>query len=615
VASNDWQRASAGYILYKFVRSRAGWFCFGLVVVIVNRLASLVLPSVTKYLVDDVILKNQPRLLGSLLAVILISTGIQGGTAFLLLHVIAKAGHVWIAELRQQLQAHVARLPISFYDSTRTGTLVTRVMQDVEAIRYLMGIGLVEFAGGLMTALIAFVVLARINWLMTAFVFSWIALFACALNLAFRRVRPISYERNRINAEVSGRLTESFAGVRVIKGYRAEESERRVFSQGIRHLLNSILSMLAVTAFLGLSSSVLMGLVGVTIIYLGAHQIVQGSLSLGGFFTYIAFLGYLINPIFQVVSIGTQVTEALSGLERTHEILSRSREDEDPERTIILDQIEGSICFEHLSFEYHAGEPVLKDLSFVAEPGTVTALVGPSGAGKSTIAGLLAAFYKPVTGRILIDGIDLSQVQLDSYRKNLGLVLQESFLFAGTLLENIAFSNPAASKEQILEACRLARVDEFAERFPDGYDTLIGERGVKLSGGQRQRVSIARAILATPRILILDEATSSLDSESELLIQQGLFHLMRGRTSFVIAHRLSTIRNADQILVIEKGELVESGTHEQLYAARGRYYELYTQQHSLESNLFLAPGEGEIYAQGNGDPKFVEGKNDFAATL
>lgn len=594
MASSRRQTKSPGLILWEFVRSRWPWLAFGLAVILINRVASLVLPAATRYLVDDIILPRRGDLLLLLLAVLLSATAVQGLTSFLLLRVITKAGHVWVAELRQQVQAHVARLPVAYYDSTKTGTLVTRIMQDVEALRYLMGIGLVDFAGGVITSCVAFVVLIRINLPMTLLAFSCVAVFAFFLKRAFGRIRHIFRERNRINAEVTGRLTESLAGVRVVKGYRAEVYEQGVFADGIHRLLKSILSTLTGAAFIGLFSALLMGLLGAAIMYLGARQIMAGSLSLGGFFTYIAFLGYLINPVFQVVNIGTQVTEALAGLERTYELLNTPPEDDDPERTIPLGQIEGAVRFEHLSFEYQPGKPVLKDISFVAQPGTVTALVGSSGAGKSTIAGLIAAFYKPLSGQLLIDGVNLNQVRLDSYRKALGVVLQESFLFDGTIRENVAFSRPAASYEDILLACRLACVDEFADKFPDGYETIIGERGVKLSGGQRQRISIARAILANPRILILDEATSSLDSESEAMIQQGLFYLMRGRTSFVIAHRLSTIRNADQILVVEDGQIVERGTHATLYARRGRYYDLCMRQHGVEANLFLAPGEGDL---------------------
>jgi subfamily B ATP-binding cassette protein MsbA len=381
--------------------------------------------------------------------------------------------------------------------------------------------------------------------------------------------------------------------VRVVKGYHAEDREEKVFSLGVMRLLDNVMRTLTATSVMGLSASVLLGVVGAVIMFVGARQILAGALTIGGFFTYTLFMGFLIAPIMQIVAIGTQITEALAGLERTHEILQQPAEDRAPRRTITLSAIEGNIDFQTVTFSYDGARTVLNDVSFHAAPGTVTALVGSSGSGKSTTIGLISAFYVPTQGKVLVDGIDLSTVRLDSYRTQLGVVLQESFLFDGTIRENVAFSRPDASEEAVMRACRIARVDEFAESFADKYDTIVGERGVKLSGGQRQRISIARAILAEPRILILDEATSSLDSESEQMIQQGLSYLMQGRTTFVIAHRLSTIRRADQILVVEQGQIVERGTHEELYALRGRYFDLYTKQHGLESNLFLAPGEGD----------------------
>jgi ABC-type multidrug transport system fused ATPase/permease subunit len=495
--------------------------------------------------------------------------------------------------MRRQIQEHVGRLPIAYYDSTKTGTMVARILSDVEGVRNLIGTGLVDFLGGLLTAVLAFIVLIRISVSMTMIAFVCIAIFSFALKKAFGTIRPIFRERSKIYADVSGRLTESLGGVRVIKGYHAEEREHEVFSSGVQRLLNNVLRTLTATSVMSLSSTVLLGIVGAVVMYLGARQIIAGTLTLGGFFTYTMFMGFLIAPVLQVVAIGTQITEALAGLERTREVLNERPEDVDPQRTIELADIVGEVEFQNIDFAYDQGKEVLHNISFQSHSGTVTALVGPSGSGKSTIIGLLAAFYKPQSGRILVDGVDLSHVRLDSYRTKLGVVLQESFLFDGTIRENVAFSRPAASEEDILRACRIARVDEFAERFEKGYDTVVGERGVKLSGGQRQRISIARAILANPRVLILDEATSSLDSESEALIQEGLSFLMRGRTTFVIAHRLSTIRRADQILVVENGEIVERGTHDQLYDRGGRYFELYTKQHGLEKNLFLAPGEGD----------------------
>ena len=566
---------------------------FGFLLMAINRVSGLVLPYSTRFLIDNVVIKHHLALLRPLVLLVLAATVIQGITSFSLTQLLSKAAQRLITELRQRVQAHIGHLPVTFYDSTKTGTLVSRIMTDVEGVRNLIGTGLVELAGGLLTSGIALVVLFRISALMTVLAFTFLICFALALNKAFGTIRPIFRQRGKINAEVTGRLAESLGGVRVIKGYHAEHREEEVFAGGVRRLLDNVMKTLTATSVMSLSASVLMGVVGAIIMFVGARQILAGTLTIGGFFTYTLFLGFLVAPIVQIVSIGTQLTEALAGLERTHEILSERPEDQDPKRTKTMNEVYGHVQFDNVSFSYDGNRTVLHDVSFDAEPGTVTALVGSSGSGKSTTIGLISAFYVPTQGQILVDGVDLSTVRLDSYRTRLGVVLQESFLFDGTIRENVAFSRPDATDEQIMRACRIARVDEFAETFADKYDTVVGERGVKLSGGQRQRISIARAILAEPRILILDEATSSLDSESEALIQQGLSYLMQGRTTFVIAHRLSTIRRADQILVIEQGRVVERGTHEELFALRGRYYDLYTRQHGLETNLFLAPGEGD----------------------
>lgn len=579
--------------LWLLVRPRKGLLAVGLVLMAINRVAGLVLPASAKFLVDDVILKRHVWRLREIVLSVIAATVIQGVTSFSLTQLLSKAAQRLIAEMRRQVQEHVGRLPIAYYDATKTGTMVARIMSDVEGIRNLIGTGLIDFLGGVLTAVLAFVILVRISVPMTSVAFLCIGAFSLVLRKAFRTIRPIFRERSKINAEVSGRLTESLGGVRVIKGYHAEEREHQVFSGGVMRLLNNVLRTLTTTSIMSLSSTVLMGIVGAVVMYLGAKQILAGNMTLGDYVTYTMFLAFLIAPVLQIVNIGTQITEALAGLERTREVLNEVPEDVDPQRTVVLTEIIGNIEFQDVSFAYDQGKEVLHDVSFRSSPGTVTALVGPSGSGKSTIIGLISAFYKPQSGRILVDGVDLSSVRLDSYRSKLGVVLQESFLFDGTIRENVAFSRPHASEEEIQRACRIARVDEFAERFEKGYDTVVGERGVKLSGGQRQRISIARAILADPRILILDEATSSLDSESEALIQEGLSFLMRGRTTFVIAHRLSTIRRADQILVVENGEIIERGTHEELYDRGGRYFELYTKQHGLEKNLFLAPGEGD----------------------
>lgn len=580
-------------LVRELIRPRRGLLALGFLLMAMNRVASLVLPYSTRFLIDSVIIKRQTQLLKPLVLGVLLATIIQGITSFSLTQLLSKAAQRLITELRRKVQAHVGRLAISYHDSTKSGVLVSRIMTDVEGVRNLIGTGLVDLVGGLLSACIALVVLFRISPVMTMLAFGFLGCFALALKRAFQTIRPIFRERGKINAEVTGRLAESLGGIRVVKGYHAEAREETVFSGGVQRLLDNVMRTLTATSVMGLSANVLLGVVGAVIMFVGARQIISGALTIGGFFTYTLFMGYLIAPVMQIVQIGTQLTEALAGLERTQEILKQAAEDRDPRRTVTLPEIEGNIDFEDVKFSYDGSRDVLEHVSFHASPGTVTALVGSSGSGKSTTIGLISAFYTPTKGEVLVDGIDLSTVRLDSYRTQLGVVLQESFLFDGSIRENVAFSRPDASEEAVLRACRVARVDEFADKFPDKYDTIVGERGVKLSGGQRQRISIARAILAEPRILILDEATSSLDSESEQMIQEGLSYLMRGRTTFVIAHRLSTIRRADQILVMEQGQIVERGTHEQLYAAQGRYRDLYDRQHGLETNLFLAPGEGD----------------------
>ncbi len=579
--------------LKEMILPRRKIIALGFVLMIVNRLSGLVLPASTKFLIDDVINQQQTQLLAPLVLGILAATLIQGVTSFSLTQLLSKAGQSLIAELRQKVQRHVGLLPVAYYDANKSGVLVSRIMTDVEGVRNLIGTGLVEFAGGLMTAVIALVVLLYISPVMTAVTALSVGTFAILLSKAFVKIRPIFRERGKINAEVTGRLTESLSGVRVVKGYHAEAREAEVFSKGVMRLLDNVYRSLTAVSLMSLSSTVLMGIVSAAVMFVGARQIASGALTLGDFVMFTTFLAFLVAPVFQVVGIGTQLTEAFAGLDRTREVLQERREDQDPKRVRAIGPIEGLVEFHNVSFAYEEGKPVLHEVSFLAAPGTVTALVGPSGSGKSTIISLVAAFHTPNSGTVTVDGVDLSTVRLDTYRTQLGVVLQESFLFDGTIEENIAFARPDATKEEILEACRIARVDEFAERFAGKYDTIVGERGVKLSGGQRQRVSIARAILANPRILILDEATSSLDSESEALIQEGLKYLMKGRTTFVIAHRLSTIRRADQILVVEDGKIVERGTHDSLYELHGRYWDLYTRQHGLEKNLFLAPGEGD----------------------
>ncbi|MGH9353706.1 MAG: ABC transporter ATP-binding protein [Terriglobia bacterium] len=577
--------------VWEFLKPRRVHLAIGFVLMAVNRVAGLVLPYSSKFLIDNVMTRRQVGMLVPIVLAVVIATAVQGVSSFGLTQILSKEAQRLITELRVRVQSHVARLPVSFYDSTKTGTLVARIMTDVEGLRNLLGTGLVQFAGGIMTSCLALVILIKISFVMTAVAVGILVAFSLTLNKAFSIIRPIFRERRKINAEVTGRLTESLGGVRVVKGYHAEEREGKVFFDGVQRLLENVIRTLNATSFMSLSATVLLGVVGALIMYLGAHQYLSHRMTVGMFVTYTMFLAMLIAPVMQIVGIGTQLSEAMAGLERTREVLAERPEDDDPRRSVSLGAVRGDIRSEDVSFAYEKGKSVLHEISFHAPPGSLTALVGSSGSGKSTTIGLICAFYTPTSGRIFVDGVDLSTARLDSFRTQLGVVLQESFLFDGTIRENVAFSRPDATEAEILNACRIARVDEFAESFELGYDTIVGERGVKLSGGQRQRVSIARAILANPRILILDEATSSLDSESEGQIQEGLSYLLKGRTTFVIAHRLSTIRKADQILVVEAGMIVERGTHESLLPTGGRYAELYRRQYGVESNLFLAPGE------------------------
>jgi len=580
--------------IWKLVKPRRALLSVSFLLMILNRATGLVLPGSMRYLIDNVMGKHQLDMLPKIVGAVVLATVVQGISSYTLTQLLSKAGQRLITDLRMQVQSHIGRLSVSFFDENRTGTLVARIMTDVEGVRNLIGTGVLDFFGGLLTAVFAFCYLISLSVQMTLLTFGILVVFALILQRAFKTIRPIFRERSKINAEVTGRLTESLGGVRVVKGYHAEDSEAAVFAAGAKRLLANVISSLTAQSMMALASTSVLGVVGALIMFLGAHQVVAGKLTTGGYVTYVAFLAFMVAPIAQLVSIGTQLTEALAGLDRTSEILAEREEDADPKRTETLSTIKGDVQFEDVTFEYEAGKPVLHGISFDSHPGSVTALVGSSGSGKSTIISLICGFHTAGGGRILVDGLDLATVRLSSFREQLGVVLQETFLFDGSIRQNVLFSRPYATEEQFLEACRIARVDEFAERFPEAYETIVGERGVKLSGGQRQRISIARAILADPRILILDEATSSLDSESEAMIQGGLNHLMKGRTTFVIAHRLSTIRRADQILVVEQGNVVERGTHESLYQLGGRYFDLYTRQHGLETNLFLAPGEGDL---------------------
>ena len=581
--------------IWQLIAPRKSLLLGGLGLMAINRIAGLVMPYTSKPLLDKVLnpVHPQPQILPTFIALVFGAMVVQAITSFALTQLLSKAGQRLIAEMRRQVQRHVGLLSVSYYDENRTGTLVARIMSDVEGVRNLVGTGLVEFVGGLLTAGMVFVYLMYLSPAVTLTVFTVLGVFVFFLQYGFKTIRPIFRERAKINAEVTGRLTESLGGVRVIKGYHAEDREATVFSGGVERLLQNVMKSLTMTSVLSAASTTMLGIVSSIVMWKGGHLVLGHQWTTGAYFQYNIFLAFMIAPVFQVVNIGTQLTEAFAGLDRTAEIMGELEENQDPRRKAKMPPIEGNVRFDNVEFAYEQDKPVLHGISFEAEQGTVTALVGSSGSGKSTIISLLCAFHTPTSGQVLVDNIDLASVDLNTYRSQLGVVLQESFLFDGSIRDNVMFSRPEATEEQFLFACRTARVDEFAERFPDGYDTIVGERGVKLSGGQRQRLSIARALLAQPRILILDEATSSLDSESEAMIQTGLAKLMEGRTTFVIAHRLSTIRRADQILVVEQGRIVERGNHAQLFAMGGRYWDLYTRQHGLEENLFLAPGEGD----------------------
>ena len=575
----------------ELIAARRGRLALGLGLMLISRLAGMILPGTTKILLDNIIGKGQRQLLLPLVAAAGAATLIQAITGFALSQVLGKAAQRSITDMRRAVQSHVGRLQVAFFDQTKTGVLLSRVMSDAEGIRNLVGTGLVELAGGLLTAVFALAILFYFSVKLTLIALGVLSLFGLVLLYAFKTLRPLFRERSKINADVSGRLTESFSGIRVVKAYRAERREALVFTEGVHRLFRNVAKTMTGFSAVASFSTLLLGIVGVAILWVGAREIEAGRMTVGSFVSFTLYLGLLVGPVIQIVSIGSQVTEAFAGLERIRELREELAEDAGDAAREPLPPLEGSIEFRDVSFSYEKDVPVLHDISFASRPGTVTALVGPSGAGKSTIIGLVAAFYRPTRGAVLADGKDLSKVRLADYRAQIGVVFQDNFLFDGTVFENISYSRPDASREEVLKAAVIARCDEFVEKLPDGYDTIVGERGVKLSGGQRQRVAIARAILADPRVLILDEATSSLDSESEALIQEGLAELMKGRTTFVIAHRLSTIRRADTILVVEGGRIVERGRHEELLARGGRYFDLYTRQYGLETNLFLNPGE------------------------
>ena len=550
----------------------------GLFLIVLSRLASLVLPWKSKALLDDVIPNKDYDQLYSLLLIVGIAILVQAVTSFLLTKILSVQAQYLISELRAKVQKKVLSLPISFFDNTKSGVLVSRIMTDVEGVRNLIGTGLVQMVGGTITAVISLVLLIKISPSMTLFVLVPVAIFGVVALKAFKYIRPIFRKRGVINAEVTGRLTESLAGVRVIKAFNAEEQENKTFEEGVERLFNNVKRSLTATAAMTSSSTFLLGLASTGIMGIGGYKIMTGDLTVGDFLSFTLLLGFMIAPIVQMSNIGSQLTEAMAGLDRTEELMNMEAEENAGNRTVELPNVIGNIEFKDVSFAYEKGKEVIHNISFEAASGTVTALVGSSGSGKSTIAGLSATFLNPKSGMITIDGKDLSKVKLNHYRRNLGVVLQDEFLFEGTIRENILFPRPNATEEQLQNAVNSAYVNEFTDRFDEGLDTLIGERGVKLSGGQRQRIAIARAILADPKIIILDEATSNLDNESEALIQKSLNELMKGRTTFVIAHRLSTIKKADQILVIEDGRIVERGNHEELIQSEGRYFDLYTYQ-------------------------------------
>ncbi|HEX5760549.1 MAG TPA: ABC transporter ATP-binding protein [Thermoanaerobaculia bacterium] len=588
----------------ELVAARRGRLLVGLGILAVNRAAALVLPGTTKFLLDDVMQGGRRDLLPLLVAAAAGATLFQAASSFALTQVLGKAAQRSITEMRRRVQRHVGRLPVAYYDQTKAGALLSRVMTDAEGIRNLVGSGLVELVGGLLTAVLAVGILLWLSVRLTVIALAVLSLFGLVLLYAFKVLRPLFRERSKINAEVSGRLAESFSGVRVVKAYGAERREALVFTKGAHRLFRNVARTMTGFSLVGAASALLLGIIGVTMMWVGSNEVLAGRMTLGSFFSFTLYLGLLVGPVAQAVGIGTQITEAFAGLERIREIRNEMPEDEGEAARRPLPPLVGRVELEEVHFEYQPGTPVLRGVSLVAEPGTATALVGPSGAGKSTLIGLVAGFYRPTGGRILVDGHDLAEVRLVDYRAQLGVVFQDNFLFDGTVFENIAYARPEAPEEEVRRAAAIAHVDDFVARLPDGYETIVGERGVKLSGGERQRVAIARAILADPRILILDEATSSLDSESEALIQEGLARLMRGRTTFVIAHRLSTVRRADAILVLEEGRVVERGRHEELLARGGRYHALYTRQYNLEADLFLNPGEmpgGDRAEEGDGD--------------
>lgn len=578
MARSKERRVTMRQVFTTIIWPRKNQLFLGLFLIIISRLSGLVLPGASKYLIDEVIPSNDLTLLGWLIFAVVGAIVIQSVTSYSLTQILSVEAQNLIAKLRSQVQQHIIKLPIRFFDNAKTGELVSRIMSDVEGVRNLVGTGFAQMIGGVLTAVISLILLISISPMMTLYVLLPVAIFGLVSLKAFGKIRPIFRERGKINAQVTGRLTETLGGIRVIKGFNAEAQEIKTFEKGVDELFQNVKASLTATSFVTSAGTLLLGLASAGIMGMGGYMIMKGEMTFGDFLAFTLYLGFMIAPIVQMSNIGSQLTEAFAGLDRTEEIMNTPLESDDKKRTISLPVIQGDVEFSDVSFAYESGKEVVKGINFKAPAGSVTALVGTSGSGKSTIAGLVATFLNPDSGKIILDGYDLQDITLDSFRSQLGVVLQDDFLFEGTIRENILFPRPMASEEELQNAVSAAHVKEFTDRFEQGLDTLIGERGVKLSGGQRQRIAIARAILANPRILILDEATSNLDTESETLIQASLKELMKGRTTFVIAHRLSTIRQADQILVIEGGKIVERGKHEELISLSGRYFQLYTYQ-------------------------------------
>ena len=575
----------------RLISEHRGRLALGLLLMLISRLAGLVLPASSKFLIDEVIGKHRHDLLPILALAVGAATLVDGIVSFSLSQVLGVAAQHAITDMRRSIEAHVIKLPVRYFDSTQTGILISRIMTDAEGIRNLVGTGLVQLTGSVVTGIMALAVLFYVNWKMTLATLAVLSSFGTIMAHAFKKLRPLFRERGKINAEVTGRLAESLGGIRIVKSYTAEKREQIVFTHGVHRLFRNVARSMTGVSATGASSTIIIGIIGVIVMVIGGHAILAGKMTIGDLVMYVFFTGLMASPLVQIASIGTQITEAFAGLDRISEIKQMAAEDSDDPSRNPIPSLRGEVAFENVTFEYSPGVPVLKNISFRVPAGSTTALVGSSGSGKSTLIGLVMAFHRPIAGKVTIDSIDLQSVRLYDYRSHLGVVLQDNFLFDGTIADNIRFSKPLAAKEEIRKAGRIAHCEEFIEGFEKGYDTVVGERGVKLSGGQRQRVGIARAIVADPRILILDEATSSLDSESEAMIQDGLRKLRHGRTTFVIAHRLSTIRSADQILVLEKGEIVERGTHAALLAVNGRYRQLYEKQYALDADKFINPGE------------------------